>query len=69
MQIEGVLPKWNGARVSHPQRPGLPLSARNFTRFGVVKRAAAETAALRWLSRHDVALRPVQAFFIQVGYG
>jgi hypothetical protein len=21
---KGVLPKWNGARVSHPQQPGLP---------------------------------------------
>jgi hypothetical protein len=41
VQFEGALPKWNGARVSHPQQPELPMSARNSTGFGVVERAAA----------------------------
>jgi len=36
-----------GARVSHPQQPGLRMSARNSTNFWIVERAAVETTALR----------------------
>ena len=57
-QLEGVLPKWNGARVSHPQPPELPMSARNSTGLGVVERAAAETAALHRL-QNDLGNTPL----------
>jgi hypothetical protein len=32
-RLEGVLPKWDGARVSHPQQPDCRKSARNSTGF------------------------------------
>jgi translation initiation factor IF-1 len=59
VNVEGVLPKWNGARVSHPQPPELPMSARNSTGLGVVERAAAETAALHRL-QNDLGYTPLR---------
>jgi len=32
-QLEGVLPKWNGARVCDPQQPGVPNGRRKFHGF------------------------------------
>jgi hypothetical protein len=31
--LRGVLPKWNGARVSHPQQLGLPNERTKFHEF------------------------------------
>jgi hypothetical protein len=56
-QIMGVLPKWNGARVSHPQQPGLPNERTKFHGFWIVERAVAETAALRRL-QNDLGNTP-----------
>jgi hypothetical protein len=55
----GVLTKWNGARVSHPQLPELPDERTKFQGFLRCRAAAAETAAL-----HPVAIlfRVVRVF-------
>jgi hypothetical protein len=47
----------NGARVSHPQQPGLPNERTKFHGFLVVESAAAETAALRHL-QNDLGNTP-----------
>jgi hypothetical protein len=33
VHLKGVLPKWNGARVSHPQQLGLPNERTKFHEF------------------------------------